>query len=259
MELINTRIDHRLLSTLCERVGIAFEVGLDPYRVFERESESRRFHYSKRMRSVAKHVRGGESLSEAIRAQGNYFPDHFADMIEGGEATGRLDRVLDRSADYYAQSAEYRAAFKSSILWPLLQLVLAVVVIGGLIYLPEAIVAGEENDASRDLLGLGLVGWAGLKTYMIYVAVTSAIVFAFVWLVRNGYLGFLADIAARIPVVGGMVRVFPEARFVQTFSLGVDAGLNATSAATLAFQSAGTPMYERQALPVNKRLLAGGE
>ena len=35
--LIN-RIDDRKLSVLCERVGVSFEVGQDPYRIFDRES-----------------------------------------------------------------------------------------------------------------------------------------------------------------------------------------------------------------------------
>ena len=37
MALIS-RIGNRKLSVLCERVGVAFDVGHDPYRIFAREA-----------------------------------------------------------------------------------------------------------------------------------------------------------------------------------------------------------------------------
>ena len=54
--MISNRIEPQALSTLCERVGVAFEVGLDPHRVFEREASNSKSNYGRRMRSVADHV-----------------------------------------------------------------------------------------------------------------------------------------------------------------------------------------------------------
>ncbi|MEZ6087539.1 MAG: type II secretion system F family protein [Pirellulaceae bacterium] len=254
--MLNTRIDDQRLSTLCERVGVAFEVGLDPYRVFERESESRRYSYAKKMKAVAAEVRRGNALSDAIRSQGNYFPKYFADMIAGGEAAGRLDRVLDRSANYYAQTAEFRASFRNSILWPLLQLVLAVFIVAGLIYIPDVISPGSD-DPRRDMLGLGLIGWSGVKTYAFWVALACAAIGIVAWLIRNGYLTFIIDWVARLPLIGRSMAVFPESRFVQTFALGIDAGLNAIEASNLAFRAAGSPAYVNSAEPVAKAMRNG--
>ena len=253
--MIANRIQPQNLSTLCERVGVAFEVGLDPHRVFDREAGNGRSSYGRRMRSVAEHVKSGGSLADALKAQGNYFPPHFADMIDGGEKSGRLDRVLTRLAEYYQQMADFRNIFKSSILWPLVQLVLAIVVVGLLIYLPSVLLPG--NPDRHDLIGLGLSGAEGLVTYTTIIATAIGVVTAIFFLARNGYLGFMADWAAYIPKLGRTLMVFAEARFVQTLALAIESGVNASAAVDLAFRSAGTSRFLRQAEPARKSLEAG--
>ena len=161
-KMLISRIENRKLGVLCERVGIAFEVGQDPYRIFERESGSGSDAYSQRMRSVAERVMNGSSLAEAVEHQGNYFPPNFINFIEVGEKTGRLDRVLARMADYYKNLSDLKDNFISSIIWPLVQLVIGLIVISVLIYMPVVMAQMQPQMAEEgeipDLLGLGLVG-----------------------------------------------------------------------------------------------------
>lgn len=253
--MISNRIEPQTLSTLCERVGVAFEVGLDPHRVFDREARNGRSNYGRRMRSVAEHVRSGGSLADALKAQGNYFPPHFADMIDGGEKSGSLDRVLDRLAEYYQQMADFRAIFKSSILWPLVQLCLAIVVIGLLIYLPSVLLPGTPER--HDLIGIGLVGAKGLMTYMIIIGAVTGLIAAVWILARNGYLSILGDWAAYIPKFGRTLMVFAEARFVQTLSLAIESGVSASTAVDLAFRSANISRFTAQAGRAKKAIEAG--
>ena len=224
------RIGNQTLSTLCERVGVAFDVGLDPHRVFEREAKDSRSGYSRRMRSVAEHVRKGGSLADAIKTQGNFFPDHFSEMIEAGERTGRLDKVLDRMADYYQNLADFRSAFLSSIMWPVVQLTLAVLIVGALIYLPSQLLPADE---APDLIGLGLIGFSGLMKYLTVVGICVAVVFFLYMLARNGVFGFVSDFATYLPKIGRSIQIFPEARFIQTLSLAIESGMDATAAIDL--------------------------
>ena len=244
--MLSTRIENQSLSTLCERVGVAFEVGLDPYRVFDREAGTSSSQYGRRMRSVAEHVREGSSLSDAVKAQGNYFPPHFAEMLEGGERSGRLDRVLERLADYYNQLAEFRSIFKNSILWPMVQLTLAVLVVGLLIYLPAALIPDAPLER-QDLLGIGLVGERGLMIYTLIVGAVVGIVLVVTLLAKNGYFSSVTEMLARLPWIGHNLRVFAEARFVQTLALTIEAGADAAAAIDLSFRSAGTRQFKNQA------------
>ncbi len=255
--MYTTRIPNRTLSILCERVGVAFDVGQDPYRIFQREAGTLKFGYANHMRSIAAHVERGGSLADAIRAQGNYFPENFVHLIEVGERTGRLERVLDRLATYYKDLADLRAEFFSSILWPMIQLALAIVVVGCMIYLPSAIApdAGEQSD----LLGIGLVGAQGLRTYLIFVALGGGICAGLYFLGRNGYLGFINEWLMHVPYLGNVLVVFDEANFVQSLALATESGMDAWTAVGLAFNGSTSKRFTSKAEAAKAAIRQGRE
>ncbi|MCC9644138.1 type II secretion system F family protein [Rhodopirellula sp. JC740] len=254
--MFSNRIENQSLSTLCERVGVAFEVGLDPHRVFEREAKHASTLYGRKMRSVADQVREGAALSDAVKSQGNYFPPHFAEMLEGGERSGKLDRVLERLAEYYQQLADFRSIFFNSILWPIIQLILAIVVVGLLIYLPAVLLPDAETSRT-DLLGIGLTGERGVLIYIGLVLAGLGITAAFYVLTKNGFFGFLSDWGSHLPWIGQNLRIFAEARFVQTLALTIEAGVDAASAVDLAFRSAGTRQFQSKASQSKQAILQG--
>ncbi|MEL7498358.1 MAG: type II secretion system F family protein [Planctomycetota bacterium] len=255
--MLADRIRYRDLSTLCERIGVAFDVGLNPHRVFEKEAEKKSPTYRQKMASVAELVRNGTSLGEAVRQQGNYFPSHFTEMVEAGEKSGRLELVLDRLADYYKDLDEFKTSFISAIIWPVVQLMIGLGIIALLIYLPSVIATTPE--AQRDILGFGLIGLRGLAIYAAIVASCFFLVFVIYMLARGGYLNFLADWAARIPKVGRIFRVFPESRFIHTLSLAVYSGVDAWTSVAMSFRAAGTPQYLSKSEKSEELILQGQE
>jgi type II secretory pathway component PulF len=252
-----TRIGNRELGLLCERVGVAFDVGHDPFRIFEREAGDGRSRHGRHMRSVADRIREGASLTEAIRQQENYFPPNFHRLIEVGEESGRLEQVLDRMADYYKEMAELQDTFRGSIVWPMIQLGLALVVVSVLIYVPSA-VAPEAAEAA-DLLGIGLVGPRGLAIFWAWVAVAVAAVTGIWLLLRNGKLAFLGDWLVRIPVIGRALLTFDEATFVQSLALAVESGLPAANAVALAFKASSSRAFKTKADSAKAAILQGRE
>ena len=73
-------------------------------------------------------VREGTSLSRALSA-GKQFPPMMIHMIASGEATGELPEMLDRTADTLSADTERRATMMTSLLEPVLILVMGGVVL----------------------------------------------------------------------------------------------------------------------------------
>jgi len=255
--MLISRIGNRKLSVLCERVGVAFDVGHDPYRIFAREAGDGHSLYGHHMKSVASMVEKGSSLSEAVAAQGNYFPQNFVRLVEVGEKTGRLEKVLDRMGTYYKDLAELQDEFKSSITWPLIQLVLGLLVVSALIYVP-ATMSGENSDMA-DLLGIGLTGGRGLAIFWGIVAAIAAAI-ATIWLLmRNGRLGFISSFAKRVPVLGKALLAFDEATFVQSLSLAIESGIDAWNAIGLSFRSSPSAVFKAKAEQAQQAIRQGRE
>jgi type IV pilus assembly protein PilC len=89
------------------------------------------------VRDTAQHVKRGEPLSRQLE-QHPVFPPMVVQMMAVGEETGALDEMLDKIADFYDQEVEATVNAMTSLIEPLLIVVMGVC-IGGMIialYLP---------------------------------------------------------------------------------------------------------------------------
>ncbi len=85
----------------------------------------------------------GNTIAEPME-QGKVFPPMVTQMISVGEATGALDHMLSKIADFYEDEVDAAVAAMTSLLEPLLMIFLGVM-IGGLViamYLPIFKLAG---------------------------------------------------------------------------------------------------------------------
>lgn len=77
---------------------------------------------------AAKMVREGVSLSRALAASG-YFPPLLVHLISSGEASGKLDEMLERAAEQQEQEVGNHTAILISLLEPVLILTMGAVVL----------------------------------------------------------------------------------------------------------------------------------
>ena len=70
----------------------------------------------------------GSTLSDALKETG-VFPVYMTQMIEIGEASGRLDRVLDSLHKYYEREDNIAKSAKSAITYPAIMLVILIMII----------------------------------------------------------------------------------------------------------------------------------
>ncbi|MDR2610160.1 MAG: type II secretion system F family protein [Clostridiales Family XIII bacterium] len=70
----------------------------------------------------------GKPLADALRETGA-FPDYMTQMIEIGEAAGRLDSVLDSLANYYARQENIAKSIRSAVTYPAIMLCILVAIV----------------------------------------------------------------------------------------------------------------------------------
>ena len=175
-------------------------------------------------------VNEGSSLADALVATGK-FDTLYVSMIRAGEASGALDRVLQRIADYMEDQVRLTSKVTSIIVYPAVMLGFALVVVALLVtvVLPQItsllLSLGEElpfytrwviagSDFIRDwwwaLIGFGFLGYLGLGA-----------------LVRTERGRLVADrTKLRLPVLGRVIRIVAIARFTRTLSSLLSGGVN---------------------------------
>jgi type IV pilus assembly protein PilC len=85
------------------------------------------FTIKKMLQEVAQEVSRGKLLSEPLKEAG-IFPIMVIQMVSVGENTGKLEQVLFDIADFYEQEIDYVIKEMSSIVEPILLLVMGVMV-----------------------------------------------------------------------------------------------------------------------------------
>jgi general secretion pathway protein F len=118
-------------------------------------------------------VRGGATLSGALEAHPRVFSRFYVSMVRAGEAGGNLDTVLGRLAGFIEEFNQLRASVKSSLIYPLILIVVAalsvIVLVTFVVPQFSALFADMGQDlplATRLVVGAGEVvrdwGWAVL-------------------------------------------------------------------------------------------------
>ncbi|MDP4000566.1 MAG: type II secretion system F family protein [bacterium] len=87
--------------------------------------------YERALRKAAKDVEGGVQLSQPIRSN-PVFPPLVSQMISVGEQTGKMDEVLTKLADFYEEEVDNLVKNLTTLMEPLLMVVMGAAV-GGLL------------------------------------------------------------------------------------------------------------------------------
>jgi len=256
--MISPRISTRQLAELCRRLATALEAGVDARTVWNREAERASGRAARdRIGRINGAVHQGDTLAEGFARTGNYFPDLVRELVAVGEQTGHLPDVLHQLADHYDLRLKLRREFLSAVSWPLVQLALALGVIGLLILVMGII--GDIRGQTIDILGFGLVGPRGLLIYVGFLAGVAAVLGFLGYCTRRGMVWTrpVQRLAMRLPKIGRVLQTLSTARFAWSLSLALGAGMDVRRAMKLAMSSTRNARYTDRIQTVDDQIALG--
>jgi general secretion pathway protein F len=179
--------------------------------------------------AVRDRVNQGASLADALGESG-VFGDLFVSMVRAGEASGALEQVLARLADYQEGQVRLQNRVMSIVLYPLMMLAFSVLVVALLVVvvLPQITQLLESLNrplplSTRIVIGLSEFvrtwWWAlGLAAVAASVGLRAAI------RTERGRARWDA-FKLRVPVLGKVVRLLAISRFARTLSTLLAGGI----------------------------------
>jgi type IV pilus assembly protein PilC len=252
------RISTRELAGLCRRLSMSLDAGIDLRTVMAREAERARGHAMRsRMRQMSVAVNQGVSLPDALAETGDYFPPIFRDLVRVGDHTGHLSEAFSQLAEHYDYQVKLRRDFMGAIAWPMLQLTVAIFVVGFLIWILGAI--GRSTGTTFDILGWGLTGERGLAIYALCVGTAIALVAVLIRAVQRG-LGWtrpVQRVVLRVPGLGPALETMAVARLAWTLHLTLNAGMEIGKAVRLSLESTRNARYLDQIPSVDASIRRG--
>jgi type II secretory pathway component PulF len=241
--LFEPQIGTKPLAALCRRLSLALGAGVDVRNVWLRETKNAHGGSRARFEKIRQSVAAGATISDGLAPTGNYFPEMFRELVRVGEQTGHLPEVFRQLADHYDQQLKMKRTFLSAISWPLVELGLALAVVGGLIYLMGAM--PQLAKSGIDLLGFGLKGASGLAVYLLFLAAVAAVVFVIYRATVRGML-WVAPVQRAImaiPRLGTALETMALARLAWALHVTLNTGMDVRDALRLSLATTHNVLY----------------
>ena len=80
-------------------------------------------------RDIREKLTQGLSFAESLAYHPAYFTELYVNMVNAGEASGSLDMVLDRLADYLQRQAAIRNTIVAALAYPIFMIAVGVVIV----------------------------------------------------------------------------------------------------------------------------------
>jgi len=214
------------------------------------------------IKQVSTDIQGGSTLADALQKHPSIFNSLYSNMVSAGEASGSLDTVLTRLADYLEKSDALRRKIKGAMTYPIIVLCIAVVAtaamltfvvptfaqmfseVGGTLPMPTRIVM-NISEFLKSFLLLIILGVIGA------VAAVSSY-----YKTENGKLR-IDFIKLKLPVFGDLEQKSCIGRFAQTLSTLLTSGVTILDALAITARTAGNKVLEKGIIRTLERISGG--
>jgi general secretion pathway protein F len=186
------------------------------------------------LRSVLSRVKErlaeGRGLAAALASESQLFSESYISMVAAGEASGALDRVLERLADFLESQEAVRSKVSTALAYPLL---MAVVGGGVMLFLltfviPKITGVFADNKAVLPLITIVLLKVSALvrKGWWLLAAVIAAGIFTYRRFMKEESFRLKRDtFLLRLPGMGALLQKLILARFAKILGLLLSSGV----------------------------------
>jgi type II secretory pathway component PulF len=253
--LFSSQLSLKNLIEFCRVLRHSLGAGLSIRNVFRQQAEKGAPAVRPIAGRISEEIEKGESLESALLFERRYFPSMFVSMAIVGEETGCLPEVLKELEQYFLLQQKLRRQFFSQLAWPLVEYVLAGLVI------PFMLLILSMLGSNFAPLGAGLSGTKGAIVFMLFYY-GSAVLLVAAYLILTRTLNQAATVHAfllRIPVIGPCMHAIALMRFCLAFRLTMETGMPVKRALRLSMNATSNAAFEAQGNTVEDAVRSGEE
>ncbi len=230
----------RDLSVFCRQFSSIIKAGVNVINALSMMSEQTE---NKKLKAAIKNVQSnvekGETLSSAMRSEGDIFPSLLVSMVAAGEASGSLETAIERMAIQFEKDAKISGMVKKAMIYPIILIVVMIgVVIAMMMFvIPNFMDMFEGLDAEMPFMTVMVINMSNfiLDKWWLLILIVAGIVFAYKSYYKTDAGRHVIDrIKIKIPVFGVLTVKTACARFSRIMSTLLSAGMPMISAIEIA-------------------------
>lgn len=258
------RIKPRDIMLFARQMATMIRAGVPVLQAFSIVAESLRNPAMRGLvQRLSNEVAAGSSFSAALRQHPNHFDRLFTNMVEAGEQSGSLDRMLDRVATYKEKIETLKSRVKKALYYPTAVIAVGIGVTALLLIkvVPqfESLFSGFGAELpAMTQLTITLSEFAQHYWLFVLLATIAGVIGIQQGMKRSERFSYqMHRMALHVPVIGDILDKSAVARFTRTLATTFAAGVPLVEALDTAAGASGNKVYERAAQQVREKVSNG--
>ncbi|HVO30153.1 MAG TPA: type II secretion system inner membrane protein GspF [bacterium] len=188
--------------------------------------------------SIKEKVNEGSGLAQAMRAYPKIFSDLYCNMIAAGEASGALDVVLKRLADFQEAQVALNNRLVAAMVYPAIMALVGLGVVGFLMgfVVPKVTKIFTDMKVALPLVTRMLIAISHFFTsfwWLLLILVVGGAWFFRRWRATEAGKAQWDAFTLRAPVFGKLLRLVAVARFSRTLATLLSSGVSLIQSLTI--------------------------
>lgn len=252
------RKDETFLPNMTRQLSILISSGVPIMDALQSLSEEYQGYYREALVTIKERVSGGASLNRAMQEYTDIFPEHYIHMVQAGEASGALDMVLVKLADFLEHQSIVRSKVRSAMVYPILMIGVSIVVLSFLFtfVIPKIVKIFADTKSTLPLITVILMSISNIivKYWWAVIGALLLIIMFMKKYVRE-HRKEMDRLILKLP--GDIIQSLYYARFARSMEVLLSGGLPVLTALKLAAASMGNRALEVSILQAGERVAEG--
>ncbi len=220
------------------------------------------------MRSVLSRVKErlaeGKGLAAALADEAPLFSESYISMVAAGEASGALDTILERLADFLEEQEAIRSKVATALAYPLLM-----TLVGGGVMLfllafviPKITTVFADNKAALPLITIILLKVSNILRQLWWLLLLAGAAAIFIYrrlLLRDSFRLKRDTLLLQLPLCGALLQKLLLARFAKILGLLLSSGVPVIRAMEITSEAVVNRAYRIFLGEAKLELLEGGK
>jgi type II secretory pathway component PulF len=234
-KIFKKKIEIRTKVIFTKQLGVLLKSGVPLLQALELLTEQFEGEFKYVLINIKDGVKSGESLANGMSKYPKIFPNVYVQLVRAGEASGKLEVILNRLTSYLERTEETKKKIRKALAYPIAMLSFAfIVVVAVLAFLVPRIKdmfsqLGKELPGPTELL-INMSDFF-LNNIIIILVVLFATIFAFFkWKATPKGRYKIDELILKMPLVSYFSKTKAVVQFSKTLGMLLESGVNLSQA-----------------------------
>jgi type II secretory pathway component PulF len=235
LDLFQPKVDFKTVILFTKQLGVLLRSGVPLLQAIELLLEQFEGKFKRILVNVRDGIKSGEPIAQELAKYPKIFSNVYIQLVAAGEASGKLEAILERLTSYLERDEDIRKRIKKAMSYPIMMISFAVLVVVGLLTVLVPRLMGMFTKMGKKLplptqILVTLSDFFVNYYLLLGVGSVAAILLFTYWKSTPKGKRRFDEILLKLPVTAYFTRTKAIVQFTKTLGLLIESGVNLAQA-----------------------------